>query len=377
MVQSKNEMSDLVNLLSRPGFHADGDPELTIVQAWFSGEGDDLDGVSETVALAAVEAASRQGRLDLLTRTREGGSSRWLRKAAARAIHAARTRGVASIPAEAARVFHMEGQAMDPVRKAFLMPMPAGWLLFLTASEGDVHLAAWTELDRVGKLLRIRILRGDRSKMRSTLRDLTRDAAMAELPFVSGLTLGLRAVEAPSAERSGGPISWLDFLQIVPEPTTQAARILDPWRDFEREFDLAKLKADAQYAIERCPPDAISDRETVDAIGDRLLEVTSQLYLRQEAASAEVIERMLHDFIEEKTSSGPGRENLAESFDLHALYRRQRSLDDEARMFRASALALRDGIPGHEIPLVRAYFQIAMALAMERLEQIGAEAAEE
>lgn len=171
--------------------------------------------------LAAIEAAGLVGNLAALQAV---NAPKDLRKAAALALHKARSRGV-MVPAPTTRpvVFSLGREAVDVPSRAFLsLPdMDGDVELLLTCTDGEGTCALGVILGGTGGLREARHAHLTRGQLRDTWKTAERRSDLAELPFAAGLAI---ALGTPELVRDH---AWTHFLEHVPADVLAAARTMD------------------------------------------------------------------------------------------------------------------------------------------------------
>jgi hypothetical protein len=171
--------------------------------------------------LAAIEAAGLVGNLAALQSVT---APKDLRKAAALALHKARSRGV-MVPAPAARpvVFSLGQEVVDVPARAFLsLPdMDGDVELLVTCTDREGTCALGVILGGTGDLREARHAHLTRGQLRDTWKTAERRSDLAELPFAAGLAI---ALATPTLVRDH---AWTHFLEHVPADVLATARMLD------------------------------------------------------------------------------------------------------------------------------------------------------
>ncbi|MEN9787688.1 MAG: hypothetical protein RLZZ299_2952 [Pseudomonadota bacterium] len=171
--------------------------------------------------LAAIEAAGLIGNLAALQAV---AAPKDLRKAAALALHKARSRGV-MVPVPEARpvVFSLGRETVDVPSRAFLsLPdMDGDVELLLTCTDGEGTCALGVILGGTGDLREARHAHLTRGQLRETWKTAERRSDLAELPFAAGLAM---AMANPTLVRDH---AWTHFLEHVATPVLADAKSMD------------------------------------------------------------------------------------------------------------------------------------------------------
>jgi hypothetical protein len=321
------------------------------VVAFLHGDGQ-LDPGDAESALVAIEAARRLGRGDRLLAIKDATSIKAVRKAAAEAIHRLRSTGHEVIE-EPTRSWSMAGEiASYPPPTALLgMPLQDGYFPYAVMSygaEGGVicaGLAGPTQGFKDDEHAHM-----GRSKARQTWDDLARKSGWFEVPFHAALFFAETAFKEADGKFPNG---WAHVLENVAKEDQDGARMFDPLRDQEQEIDDAALKnvddlLDGEHRVAMM----LDEQGVVWGI-EQMVELQKSPLELSEATKRERVADIV------RTSADRGltkqtRATWALALDVTAYLCKRLGNDEMRKAARSTALAVRAGKAGSEIPYVRA-----------------------
>lgn len=327
----------LADLLARRG-----DPATV---AWVhEGQGDLAALPDPELAIAAAAAAGNAAALQAVR------GPKALKKAASRALHQLRSRGVKVAEAVRPATFTLGREAVAGLNRAFLsLPDSEGDLeLLLVAGDEEGICVLGTILGGPTVLREARHAHVNRSGLREVIRSVEERRSHAELPFVAGLALADRVY-------TGRPEhAWQHFLDHVPAATLQSARVLGPTRG------LPAPRADEPEPTPWMPSAGLLAPQPLQEAVTRMMEITvSPLYPDQEsrraafhASTAAAADAALDE---------DARRRLGEYLDYVVLAARWYGWPRHAEPLERIAALVANGTPGSQIEAVRAAVELHVA----------------
>lgn len=339
----------------------DDDPALR----WLM-DGGSIDALDTHTALHAVEAALALGRGDLLAQVKAEARDKEVRKAAGAAIHRLKAAGKKVEEVRSGRAYTLapEDQPELPPVAFIGRPDLDGTWSFLTLVTGGTETVVFAGVaGGAGGHRDVEHTHLGRSRRRAVLDDVRKDEALAEVPFHVALQLLDRAFEI------GGrtPHEWDHLLVHLDEGIKTSARVLSPWKDL-LEAPHADVLAqivpllDGPHAALLLPDSEPVLRAVVEVMGARAsaLEVSEDSRQRRlEGAIDEAADEAVQGF---------RRQTWSLALDVLAVVAQHRGWEDLVEPARHTALALRLGWRGRDIPYVR---EVTDRLVHAQMEQMA------
>lgn len=328
-----------------------GDP----IAAWLAGKGQ-LDASDVPTASAAVAAARRLGRGELLVALRDATRVKAVRKQAATAIHRLRTEGHEIDDGGEQRTWAIGEQKIEyPPPTALLgFPLPDGYFPYAVMTYGAEGGVICAGLAGCGQGFRDEEhAHMGRSKARQTWDDLRRKSGWQEVPFVEALHFLEKAFTATGEHH---PPGWGHVLDNVPPQTRDSARMLDPLKGQE-----TKLEEDGLYQVDEVIEGEASVRLMVEEGAlvegvQKVVEATASELELSDETRRERIEAIV-DETADKGLSEHQRETWALALEVTAYLAARMELEAMRRVARNTALAIRAERKGSQVPYVRALVQ--------------------
>ncbi len=170
--------------------------------------------------LAAIEAAGKLGNIAALQAV---AAPKDLKKAAALALHKARSRGLTIVAPANPVAFSLGREVIDVPSRAFLsLPdMEGDQELTITCTDAEGTCALGVILSATGELREARHAHLNRAGLRDFWKQAEGRGDLAEVPFTAALAM---ALGVPALVRDH---AWTHFLEHVPADTLAQARVLD------------------------------------------------------------------------------------------------------------------------------------------------------
>lgn len=319
-----------------------GDPATV---AWaHHGQGDLAQLADPALAIAAAAALGTAAALQAVTGPKD------LKKAAAKALHQLRSRGVAVTPAAAPTTFSLGKVDTAVSPRAFLsLPDAEGDVeLLLVAADDEGICVLGTILGGPDVLREARHAHVNRSGLREVLRSVEARGMHAELPFTAGLHLADR-VYATRPDHA-----WHHFLDHVPAATLQSARFLSPDRG------LPAGRADEPEPRPWMPNAGMLEARPLEDAIERMIEITgSAVYPDEDARRAAMKQSMA--LAADQALDGAARARLTEYLDYVVAAARWYGWPRHAEQLEAVRAAIAAGTPGSQVEAVRAAVEFHIA----------------
>lgn len=273
-----------------------------------------------------------------------------LKKAAARALHQLRSRGVKVDEAPRATAFTLGREEVAGLQRAFLsLPDTEGDLeLLLIAADEEGVCVLGTILGGPEVLREARHAHVNRGGMREVLRSVEERGVHAELPFTAGLALAER-IYTPRHEHA-----WSHFLEHVPSATLESARFLGP------ERGLPEGRPDEPEPKPWMPTPGMLQPGPLASAVERMVEITvSPVYPDQESRRV-----AFHEAAGQAATAAldaDARRRITEYLDYVVLAARWYGWPRHAEQLQAVADQVARGTPGAEIDAIRASVELHVA----------------
>ncbi|RME22978.1 MAG: hypothetical protein D6798_14500 [Deltaproteobacteria bacterium] len=326
------------------------DDALAPAIAFLRGTGS-LDGLTPDIAIAAVETAATLG-WPAPVAAAAGSRDKRVRKAARAAAHRLRSAGI-EVDAVAHRptTWQIAPEPRVSIAPQALLGLPEedGYVPYLLASYSDEEACV-----AAGVAGPIQGTRDDehthtsRSQARKIIDGARGDHRIVPVPFHEAIALLESAFELAGRTPSG----WAHLLSHVPEETRRAAREFDPLRELPQVLDVDALHRPEALIDGRWPVVCWMGEDLLTgSIGTVLDVVTDRERVDEEARRARIDEVL--DEAADALIDDAARTTWAWAQDVVA-FLAHRAGDTEVRdVARATALALRQGMPGRDVPWVR------------------------
>ncbi len=345
--------------------------------AFLSGEAE-IDSLSSDEGLAAVATAVELGRADLVG-SAQAARDKLVRKAARVAAHRLRSAGLEVEAAKTGTTWSIgkEERVAQPPLALIGMPEEDGYIPFLLASFGDEGACVSAGVAGPGQGFRDDDhAHTSRSQGRKIIDDARRDHRLHPVAFHEAVALLEGAFDAAGGKQPGG---WSHLLSHLDEGARNAAKVLDPLRELSQTLDV-----DALHQVDGIVDGrwAVMLQGGVDPMSGPLEQV---LEVMQSDAypDADARRKRVEEIVDEAADGvldGPGREGWAWALDVVAFLANRAGDTDASKAARATALALREGRAGRDIPWAREWtsrqlsFITDMAMKMgqgEPVEELG------
>lgn len=348
----------------------DADP----VVRWLRDGSGNLDGVLKGRALAAVEAAVAMGNGAALAALKANAKDKDVRKAAGAAMHRLKAAGqqVAEVRAPAQwSLGKEEAPVLPPV--SFLSPPDAdGCFSFLLIATGDNETVAFGGLAGGASGFRdVDHTHLSRSSRRNLLDDARRDPGIVEVPFFAAL----HYLEKGFAMSGTTPHEWEHLLIHVDEGVRTSARLLDPLGQAPAAPHpdvLAQVVPllDGPHALLLIPDQDVVTTGMVEVLGAKV----SPIEISEEARQQRVSDAL--DGAANAAVSGYKRPVWALAMEVLAYLSQTAGWEDLGEPARHTALALRSGWEGKDVPYVRELIDRLVQMQTKHMDNMAAEQAE-
>ncbi len=337
--------------------------------AWLS-TGTGLDDLSQRDGLSAIEAARRAENSTRLQEARKDAGDKLVRKAAGAALHRLKASGVEVVAAVAQQWAPSADLDETPPPVAQLgMPDPHGYFPFVMIAFGKEEGCAsaglagggqgFTDTDHahVGRKAAREILQHGRTQQ-----------GLQEVPFHVALHFVLRAFEEAGV---GKPHGFDHMLDSVPEGIQNTARLLDPLEGQPTELDRDALhEVDALMDPRGGVYLALGEAEMEAGFVGVMSALTSKLELDDESRKQRI--SVVIDDVADQLLSDVARRSWALAMDVVTFLAWRRDDTAVSRCARHTALALRKGLAGRDIPFIREWVDSQLHHAAENMAQMGA-----
>ena len=331
---------------------------------WLGAEPASLDGLGESEALLAIEAARRMG-LGAHLQAAKASSTKTIRKAAAKAIHALTSAGtsVPDAPKEGAGwSMGAEEREIPPPVGLIGLPQGDGYFpyILIAFSRDSTCVCAGVAGSGQGFQDADHAHLG-RSKAKSVIANARRDHNLVEVPFHVALHFCQRAFAEGG---SGEPHGWSHMLSSVPEGVQNAARMLDPLAKQDAELDSDILhQIDTLLDGPRRIVFNLEERISGPAVDAVLGALTSTLAVNDDEKRKRVADEVVT--ATNKAFDGHARQTWTLAMDVLTAIAEVADWKEEQRAARHISLALQAGRPGADIPFFRIWTERQLAAVSE------------
>lgn len=331
---------------------------------WLIDGGDGLAEMDVDVALVAVEAARRMGQAVRLMAAKKTLNKK-VRKAAAKALHSLKSSGV-EIPME-----KRQGSGWSLGTEVREIPSPVGLLglpqgdgyfpfILLSHSDGGACVTAGVAGSVQGFQDSDHAHVG-RSKARDIVANARKDHNLVEVPFHVALHFCERAFDEGGSNR---PHGWGHMLSSVPEGTQNSARLLDPLAEQEQELDMASLNdLDSLLEGEHRVVFNLEDRISGPAVDSVMEILSSQISVDDDDKKLRVAREIT--VAVDEAFEGHNRQTWTLALDVLSAISAVAGWESERKAARHTALALRAGRKGSDIPFFRIWTERQLAAVSE------------
>lgn len=341
-----------------------GDPTDPVV-AWVRSGSGSLDGLPTATALAAIEAATRVGNGAALASAKANAREKAVRKAAGAALHRLKAAGqtVAELHSEQRWTLGAEETPLLPPVALLSIPDTEGYFSFLLVAAGGTEILAFAGLAGGGRgHQEVQHTELSRSGRRAVIEDARRDAGLVELPFTTALNVLERAFEIADHPPQG----WDRLLHLLDKGTRNTARLVDPFRHQEQTPQTDALSLAVPLLDGDRPLVLVPDSQVVSsAVVEALAALHSPLEISEESRAARVEHAV--DLAANEALSGRHRKTWALALEVMALLAEKSAWEDLRLPACHTALALRAGWEGKDIPYVREILDRLIKGEIERL----------
>lgn len=355
MGKLKHDLATVQGLLAGPS-------DAPLSEWLYAGAGSIAD-FSDREAASAIEAAARMQRPDRVAAAEAEASSKAVRKAARAAAHRLRSQGV-TVPDTAARTQWSMGEEtveVPPPVTLLGMPDPDGWIPFVVVSFGKTDTVAFAGLAGAHQGHRdCHHNHIGRSDARKLVHDARRGHDLHELPPHVAIHFLDRAFEEGGAR----PHEWEHFADLVGAGVVTSARVLDPLRGLDDTVDPAKL-ADVAPLLDRRHQllFGVPEQQGQAAVAELVGALGSALE-KDDASRTRRIKGILDDAADASLTE-EARRAWTLAFDLVTVTAGDRGEAPLRQAARQTALALRAGKAGRDIPFVRASVERQLSAVVE------------
>lgn len=348
-----------------------GTEEVDPVIRWLRDGSGDLSGVQKGRALAAIEAAVALGNGEALAMLKASARDKDLRKAAGAAMHRLKAAGQQVAEVRAPGQWSLGREAapeLAPV--AFLSPPdPDGCFSFLLIATGDNETVAFGGLAGGASGFReVDHTHLSRSARRTLLDDARRDAGIVEVPFFAAL----HYLEQAFAVSGTTPHEWNHLLIHVDEGVRTSAKLLDPLGAAPAAPHpdvLAQIVPllDGERPLMLIPDHEVITTGMVEGLSARL----SQVELSEETRLQRASEAL--DKAADAAVAGYKRPLWALALEVMAFLARTSGWEDVEEPARHTAMALRAGWAGKDVPYVRELVDRLIQMQSQHMENLSAQ----
>ncbi len=327
-----------------------------VAQEWLAEGSGQLEGLKPRLALSAIEAAASTQAVPRLQGL-DDSPDKGLRKAARRALHRLRSSGVVIEDTPRSTTFSLRKEAVAVAPKAFLgFPHQEGYAPFLlstTDDEGSCILAGEVGGGQgVRNTYHLHVTRGD---LREVWKDAVQSSELVEIDFTTGLHFVRSGMEHARSLTGAAPKDWPHFLGHLAEGTLTAAQLLDPAAGLASTLDTAALREMAEtdpltvrpwFSYWPLPKGAMEKlfADLEEQLGSEL-EISPEL-------EQERRDRAFADAADEAFAEVEVREQWRAHLGIAVAILRAQGDQDAATEAHNVALAVEQGLAGHEIPPV-------------------------
>jgi hypothetical protein len=350
----------------------DGDCPLV---AWLTTGAGDIGALDPADALLVVEAAHRMGLVERLQSAKTAGSKP-VRKAAGRALHGLRSKGVdVPEPERSHATWTLEredGELPQPVGLLGL-PQSDGYFPFILVASGRQGACVCAGVAGAGQGYQdADHAHVGRGKARDIIADARRDHALIEVSFHTALHLAERAFAEGGR---GHPHGWGHMLESVPEATQSSARLLDPLQRQTEGLDRAAM-AEVDPLIEG--PSRIMfglDEEASGPAVEECVQALSSPVMTRDADRRARIAGIVKAATTQALA-GAARRTWILAMDVTAVLAATKEDEPLRKAARQTSLALSAGLDGGEIPFFQIWVERQLAAVTEMVMSIRSEGAQ-
>ena len=334
--------------------------------AWLESEPGPLDALSEADALLGIEAARRMG-MGAHLQAAKASSTKSVRKAAAKAVHALASAGgeIPDAPKQGGSWSIGAEQREVPAPVGLIgLPQGDGYFPFILLSFSRDSSCVCAGVAGSGQGFQDSDYANvGRSKAKAIIANARRDHNLVEVPFHVALHFCQRAFQEGG---SGQPRGWSQMLASVPEGVQNAAQMLDPLAKQDTELDSDLLhQIDALLDGPRRIVFNLEERISGPAVDAVLGALTSTLAINDDEKRKRVADEVVT--AANKAFEGHARKTWTLAMDVLTAIAEVAEWTDEQRAARHISLALQSGRPGADIPFFRIWTERQLAAVSEMI----------
>jgi hypothetical protein len=333
--------------------------------SWLIDGGEFPDDLELEEALLVIEAAKRMALASHLSLAKKASDKR-VKKAAATAIHSLKTQGH-DVPVEdngADWSLGSETREIPPPVSLLGMPQGDGYFPFILLCHGTEGASVSAGVAGSGQGFQdADHARVGRSKARQIVEGARKDHNLVEVPFHVALHFCERAFDEGGGQR---PHGWSHLLSSVPEGTLNTARMVDPLCRQEADLDGSKLAAvDSLLEGEHRVVFNLEERISGPAV-DSVMEVLSSQISVDDDDKMRRVAREVAAAVDE-AFEGHARQTWTLALDVLSVISEVAGWEEERVAARHTALALRSGRKGSDIPFFRIWTERQLAAVSEMI----------
>lgn len=338
-------------------------PEDVPLNDWLHGGLGAISDFSDREAASAIEAAVRLKRPDRVAAAQAEATSKAVRKCAAAAAHKLRSAGVTvpdALP-HAQWSLGEEAVVVTPPVTLLGMPDPDGWIPFVVVSFGSKDTVAFAGLAGAGHGHRdCHHSHIGRSDARKLVHDARRGHEMHELPP----HVTLHFLDRAFTEGGKRPHEWEHFADLVGAGVVTSARVLDPLRDQTDALDPAALaQVDPLLDPRHQLLFGVSEQHGQAAVGELVAALGSAIEKDDDSRTRRI--KSILDDTADRCLDEEARRAWTLAFDVLTIIARDRADGPLSAAARQTALALRAGHAGRDVPFVRASVERQLSTVLE------------
>ena len=333
--------------------------------SWLIDGGEFPEELPLTDALLAVEAAKRMALASHLSLAKKASDKR-IRKAASKAIHSLKSQGH-DVPAEVRSSgwsIGSEAREIPPPVSLLGMPQGDGYFPFILLSHGNDGACVAAGVAGSGQGFQdADHAHVGRSKARQIVEDARKDHNLVEVPFHVALHFCERAFDEGGGQR---PHGWSHMLSSVPEGTQNTARLVDPLSRQESDLDGAKL-ASVDSLLEGAHRVVFNLEERISGPAvDAVMEVLGSQISVDDDDKMRRVAREVAAAVDE-AFEGHARQTWTLALDVLSAISEVAGWEEERVAARHTALALKAGRKGSDIPFFRIWTERQLAAVSEMI----------
>jgi hypothetical protein len=337
--------------------------------AWLS-SGEGLDELELRDAVSAIEAARRAENGTRLQEARRDAGHKLVRKAAGAALHRLKASGV-SVSAAVAQQWAPRSDLDEiPPPVALLgMPDPHGYFPFVMIAFGKEEGYASAGLAGGGQgFTDTDHAMVSRKSGREILQHGRTQQGLQDVPFHVALHFVQKAFEEAG---SGKPKGFDRMLELVPEGLKNSARLLDPLEGQPNTLDRDALhEVDALMDPRSGVYLALAEEEMEAGFVGVMDALTSKLEIDEESRKQRI--SVVINNVADKLLNEASRRSWALAMDVVTFLAWRKDDDSVSHCARHTALALRAGMQGRDVPFIREWVESQLHHAAENMAQMGA-----